>query len=86
MTYTYPRPQEVYSDTLFLMAETVQSNNFSDYMIEYKQGKKLKTFKIQHEFLMAASSRGIVQLLSKPGAFNNKAFYRIPLKIQLTLC
>lgn len=86
MIYNYPRPQEIYRDSIFLMEETVLSNKYTDYIIPYKIKDKIEYKKISHDFLLEAIGRGIITKLQKPGAFNNKPYYRIPLLIQLTLC
>lgn len=86
MQYNYPRPQEIYNSTLFLMAETVNSNQFSEYIIPYKTKGQTREYKISHDFLTECIDRGIIVLSNKYGAFNNKDFYRIPLQIQLTIC
>ena len=85
MIYTYPRPQTIFKETLFLIGETVDSEKFEEYQIPYKTKKGIKIRRISHSFLLGAIDRGLVKLLEKPGAFNDKPFYRIPMEIQLTL-
>jgi len=85
MIYNYPRPQDVYNDTVFLMAETVDSNQFSKYVIPFRLGNTIKQKIITHDFLLAAIDRGLIIRTRKIGAFNDKEFYRIPLELQLTL-
>lgn len=85
MIYTYPRPQDIYNNSVFLIAETVDSNEFTEYVIPYNFKKVIRMKKITHSFLIEAIDCGLVSRLSKPGAFNNKEYYRIPLEMQLTL-
>lgn len=85
MIYTYPRPQSVFKETVFLIEETVKSGKFDEYHIPYKKGDGIKIHMITHKFLLEAIEKGIVKKLEKPGAFNDKPYYRIPLEIQLTL-
>ncbi len=85
MIYYYPRPQTIFKDTLFLIGETVDSGKFSEYNIPYKNKEGIKILNIKHDFLKSAIGRGIVKLHTKPGVFNDKPFYRIPVEIQLTL-
>ncbi len=85
MTYNYPRPQNLYNNTVFLIADTVNSEKFDEYSIPYRKENSIVFLKITHKFLKECIDRGIVVLLEKPGAFNGKSFYRIPLNIQLTL-
>ena len=85
MLYTYPRPQTLYNDTLFLMAETVDSNKFDSYQIPHQVKDKMVMFQISDAFLKEAIGRGIVLRQEKKGAFHDKPFYRIPINIQLKL-
>lgn len=85
MIYTYPRPQSLFKNTLFLIGETVSSGKYTEYHIPFKRGDTIHMKIITHEMLMIMIERGIVKLAEKPGAFNDKPFYRIPLFTQLTL-
>lgn len=85
MTYTYPRSQSLFEDTVFLIAETVKSNSFDEYHIPYKKGNSVCIFKIRHAYIKRAIELGVVKLLERPGSFNDKPFYRIPIISRLTL-
>jgi hypothetical protein len=85
MIYTYPRPQIIFNNTLFLIKETVDSNKFDEYQIPYRVGNGIKIRRLSHAFLQQAIDRGDVKLLEKKGSFNDKPYYRVPLEIQLKL-
>lgn len=85
MTYTYPKPQNIYNGTVFLIADTVDSKRFSDYAIPYKHDGKIQMKQISHDILLTAIKQGIVKKVEISRAFNGKQFYRIPIIIQLAL-
>lgn len=85
MKYIYPRPQNLYNNTVFLIADTVNSDKFDEYSIPYRKENSIIFLNMTHVFLKECIDRGIVVLLEKPGSFHGKSFYRIPVNIQLTL-
>lgn len=82
MNYNYPRAQDIYKGTVFLMAETVDSNKYDEYHIPYRNDNAIQIKNIKHENLIQYIERGVVMKLEKNGSFNNKQFYRIPIRIQ----
>lgn len=85
MEYTYPRPQELYKNTLFLMKETVDSEQFTAYKIPYNTKIGIQYLMITDLLLKDLIESGAVVLATKLGFFNDKEFYRIPSHIQLQL-
>jgi hypothetical protein len=81
MIYHYPRYQNVYKDTVFLMTETVDSEKYEEYDIPYLNEGCLTILNIKHPQIKELISRGVIEKFEKPGFFNNKSAYSIPLSI-----
>ena len=67
------------------MEETVKSEKYTEYNIPYEKNGKIIVKNITHELLTKLIESGIIVADKVQGSFNDKAFIRIPIRIQLTL-
>lgn len=67
------------------MKETVDSKKFTEYRITFEKDNIMHMKTITHELLTELIELGKVELDHKPGFFNDREFYRIPLSIQQKL-
>jgi len=85
MTYTYPRIQNPYKNTVFLMQETFDMNKYSLYQIPYQGKNGVVIRSITHELLQKLIEKDIIKVEERDRSFNDKKFIRLPLEIQLEL-
>jgi hypothetical protein len=79
MIYNYPKSQKVIAGTIFLMSDTVDSGQFSEYRIQYYMGKDIHVKVLTHDEVLNKLNDGNILRMRKQNFANYKEFLKIPI-------